>query len=84
VPNPIVKSALLSFQLDKPGYTSLKIYNLNGQLVKTLVSGQCGTGWHDMTWDLKDNAGQTVSAGVYMYTLQNGASRDSKRMIVVK
>jgi hypothetical protein len=84
MPNPVVKYANLSFQLKTPAMTSLKIYNLSGQLVKTMVDAHCEAGWHDLAWDLRDNAGRSVSTGVYLYTLESGASHDSKRMIVVR
>jgi hypothetical protein len=84
LPNPVRSSAILSFQLLDPAPTTLRIYNLNGQLVKTLVDGYCGTGWHDCQWDLNDNTGNRVSAGTYLFKLESGALHDMKRLVVVK
>ncbi|MRR09300.1 T9SS type A sorting domain-containing protein, partial [bacterium] len=84
VPNPARSSAMLSFQLVAPGQTALKVYNLNGQLVKTLVDAPLGQGWHDVSWDLTDDSGKQVTAGAYFYKLESGSARDMKRMIVVK
>jgi hypothetical protein len=84
LPNPVRHQATLSFQLLDPAPTKLRIYNLNGQLVKTLVDGYCGTGWHDHQWDLKDDSGNKVSAGTYFFKLESGSLHDMKRLTVVK
>jgi len=84
LPNPVRGSAILSFQLLDPAPTTFRIYNLGGQLVKTMVNGYCGTGWHDCQWDLKDDAGNRVSAGTYFFKLESGNLHDMKRLVVVK
>ncbi|MDP2806719.1 MAG: clostripain-related cysteine peptidase [bacterium] len=83
-PNPVRGKTLISFQLAQPGHTALKIYNLNGQLVKTLVDASQAPGYYDVSWDARDDAGRRVSAGVYLYQVINGNFRESRKMVVMK
>jgi parallel beta-helix repeat protein len=83
-PNPFNPITTLSFYLAAPGFASLKIYNLNGQLVNTLVSDQMGSGEHTVIWDSKNSAGQEVSSGIYFYILDTDYGRASKKMILLR
>ncbi|OGF04866.1 MAG: hypothetical protein A2509_07710 [Candidatus Edwardsbacteria bacterium RIFOXYD12_FULL_50_11] len=83
-PNPVRYKTLIAFQLEKPGAVSLKIYNLNGQLVRTLASGQHNSGYHQAMWDAKDDAGRKVADGVYIYKLACGEFNHAKKMVLVK
>jgi hypothetical protein len=83
-PNPVRYKTLIAFQLEKPGAVSLKIYNLNGQLVRTLASGQHNSGYHQAMWDAKDDAGRKVADGVYIYKLASGEFNHAKKMVLVK
>jgi hypothetical protein len=83
-PNPVRYKTLIAFQLEKPGDVSLKIYNLNGQLVRTLASGQHNSGYHQVMWDAKDDAGRKVADGVYIYKLASGEFSHAKKMVLVK
>ncbi|MBI4727393.1 T9SS type A sorting domain-containing protein [candidate division TA06 bacterium] len=83
-PNPVRGKTLISFQLAQSGHTTLKIYNLNGQLVKMLVDAFQAPGYYDVSWDARDGAGHRVSAGVYLYQVINGSFRESRKMVVMK
>lgn len=83
-PNPVRYKTLIAYQLEKPGDVSLKIYNLNGQLVRTLASGQHNSGYYQVMWDTKDNAGRKVAHGVYIYKLISGEFNYAKKMVLVK
>ncbi len=83
-PNPVRYKTLIAYQLEKPGDVSLKIYNLNGQLVRTLVSGQHNSGYHQVMWDAKDDAGRKVAQGVYIYKLASGEFSHARKMVLVK
>ncbi len=73
-PNPFNASTIIPFDLANPGYTSIKIYNLTGQLVETLIDGNMPEGRHATKWD-----GSTFSSGVYFYELNaNGVSMSRK------
>lgn len=81
-PNPFKQLTTINYQLAKPGMVNLKVYNITGQLVKTLVSGQAGAGQHTVKWDGRDSRGNKVSSGVYIYRLQ-AENRDLTRKLVI-
>jgi PKD repeat protein len=85
-PNPFNPSTTISFDLPKPGSVKLTIYNINGQLVRTLVYNRVAEGVHLVTWDGRDNRGQAVSTGIYFYRInfENGAWQRSEKMILMK
>jgi subtilisin family serine protease len=64
--------------------TSLKIYNVRGQLVKTLVEDRLPPGRYQVSWDGTDDAGVKVASGVYLYRLQTGNDEVSRKMILLK
>ncbi|MBI4727278.1 T9SS type A sorting domain-containing protein [candidate division TA06 bacterium] len=83
-PNPFSQSTAISYQLTANGHVSLKVYNIAGQLVKTLVNRIQGAGAYSAEWDGKDDGGREASAGVYMYRLTTGEGSLSKRLIMVR
>ncbi len=64
--------------------TSLKIYNIRGQLVKTLFEGDLPEGRYEVTWDGKDESGATVASGVYLYRLKTAQGIITRKMILLK
>jgi hypothetical protein len=65
-------------------FVSLRIYNLLGQGIKTLVNENQSSGRHSVTWDGKDNKGREVSSGIYFFRLEAGDSKLTKRMVLIK
>ena len=63
---------------------SMKIYNVKGQLIKTLLSGHLNSGYHDVIWNGKDNNDKFVSSGVYFYKIEIGKNQFMNRMILMK
>jgi flagellar hook assembly protein FlgD len=63
---------------------SLKIYNIRGQLVKTLFEGKLSEGRYEVTWDGKDESGATVASGVYLYRLKTAQGVITRKMILLK
>jgi hypothetical protein len=69
-PNPFNKSTRITFELNKSQKISLKIYNIQGQLVKILIDKQdFPAQYHHITWDASNDYGQAVSSGVYYLRL---------------
>ena len=60
---------------------SLRIYNIQGQEVRTLVNDAKEPGSYTVTWSGEDNSGEIVASGIYFYRLEVGASRETKKMI---
>jgi len=83
-PNPFNGQTKISYQLAKPGNVSLKIYNTLGQLVNTLVDGHQQPGVYSANWNGKDNSGRTAANGVYIYRLESGDFKATKKMVVIK
>ncbi|RMG24283.1 MAG: hypothetical protein D6732_23790, partial [Methanobacteriota archaeon] len=62
----------VEFGMPNAEWVTLKVYDLMGREVKTLVNGRLPAGYHTVQWDGTDNTGQPVSSGVYLYRLQVG------------
>ncbi|HBC46405.1 MAG TPA: hypothetical protein DCZ43_05105 [candidate division Zixibacteria bacterium] len=84
IPNPFNPTTEISFYLDQGGQAILKVYNITGQLVKTLVSDNLSLGKHRIIWDGKNSLGIDVASGVYFYVLTSGTERTSKSMTLLR
>jgi hypothetical protein len=90
-PNPFNPSTTIKFHLNAQSshtgssiLTILNIYNIRGQLVRTLLNEQKVPGDYIVTWDGRNQNGRQVSSGVYFYRLQAGNSQESKGMVLLK
>ncbi len=84
-PNPFNPSTSISFSLPASEKTSLDIYNLKGQLVKTLLADvPLQAGSHIQTWDGVDNGGNRVSSGIYFCRLRAGSISAVRKMVLSK
>ena len=79
VPNPFNPSTTISFTLPESGVASLKVFDLTGREVATLVDGMTGRGEHNVVFD-----GSQLSTGVYFYTLQFNGQAQTQKMVLVK
>lgn len=78
-PNPFNAATSISFELAEAGDVSLKVYNLAGQLVETLVDGVLQRGTHEISW----SAG-AYSSGIYLYRLESREGIFTGRMTLLK
>jgi hypothetical protein len=83
-PNPFNPTTAIHYTLHNHAQVKLKIYTIEGKLVKTLVNAYQNVGDHSVQWDGKDAYGQPVSSGIYLYQLQAGASTQTKHMLLIK
>jgi len=83
-PNPFNPSTLIPFEIQNEVQTTLAIYNLRGQLVRTLVDGVLSPRTYQIGWDGKDDGGQRVSSGVYFYKLRAGSFQDVRKMVILQ
>jgi hypothetical protein len=83
-PNPFNPATTIRYELQDDGPTSLVVYDVTGQLVRTLVNGEQPAGSHVITWDGHNAAGSQVGAGVYLYELRSGSSRSIQKMMLMK
>ncbi|MEA2096026.1 MAG: T9SS type A sorting domain-containing protein [Candidatus Cloacimonadota bacterium] len=83
-PNPFNPETTLFFSLPNEQDIKLTVYNIKGQKVKQLVSGQFATGEHSVVWEGKDDNGKQVSSGLYLYKLKTDDKIISKKMLLLK
>ncbi|MCH7761366.1 T9SS type A sorting domain-containing protein [candidate division TA06 bacterium] len=83
-PNPLNGSTEIRYALSSDAETSLKIYDVSGSLVKTLVNSTVDAGYHSAVWDATNKAGQKVANGVYFYRLTVGDFAQSRKMVVLR
>jgi hypothetical protein len=83
-PNPFNPMTTLSFNLPRESFTSLRIYNSAGRLVRTLVSSNLESGPHAYVWNGRDDKGVAVPSGIYMYKLVSGSVAKSGKMVMLK
>ncbi len=84
VPNPFNPQTAISFTLARSGPASLRVYNLRGQLVRTLLDGDLAEGHHTANWDGRDLAGRAVSSGTYFYRLEGAGTLQQRKMQLVR
>ena len=83
-PNPFNPSTTIAYNLAQTGNVSLKIYNIRGQLVKSLVDEEQNAGRHEVLWEGDDNNSRNVASGIYFYRLQTGNGKQIRRMVLLK
>ena len=83
-PNPVRATGTIEYQLPTAQRISLAVYDVTGQLVRTLVDGTQNAGTYQVVWDGRDARGAQVSSGVYLYRLQGESESVTKKMIFVR
>ena len=83
-PNPFNPSTTLSFTVGGKEQVSLRVYDISGRLVTTLVNGEMSGGAHSVIWDGRDSSGETVASGIYLYQIQSHSFTQTKRMTLLK
>ncbi|MDP8200541.1 MAG: FlgD immunoglobulin-like domain containing protein [Candidatus Tenebribacter burtonii] len=83
-PNPFNPITTIAYSIIEAGYVTLQVYNVKGQLIKTLVSDVRETGNFSITWNGTDNSSKPVSSGIYFYKMKTGNYEQSKKMILLK
>ena len=71
----------VTYGMPTSGHVELAVYNVAGQLVKTLVDGDETAGWHAVTWDGRDDNGGSVASGVYFARMQADEFTGSTKMV---
>ncbi len=89
-PNPFNPSTTIKFTLPSQQEggltlpTTLKIYNVLGEVVRTLVDEPMAPGAHEVVWDGKDDQGDETASGIYFYRLRAGDFQDTKKMVLMR
>ena len=83
-PNPFNPTTQIRFDLPKDSYVSIDIYDLMGRKIKSLVNKNQAAGYRSVHWNATNDLGQSVSAGMYIYTIQAGEFRQNRKMVLLK
>ncbi len=83
-PNPFNPETKISYSLPKNGPVQIEVYNVKGQLIKTLENSQKATGDHNVNWNGTDTNGKPVPAGMYFYKMKVGKFSSTKKMVLLK
>jgi hypothetical protein len=83
-PNPFNPTTTIRFNLSNQCHVKLRIYDVAGRLVQTLVDGVLVPAQHSVQWDGRDRGGRRVSSGVYFYSIEAGDFRATEKMVLLK
>jgi len=83
-PNPFNPETTIRYSVKETSPVTIEVYNLKGQLVRTLVNEVKTAGNYSVVWNGRDNHNQPVSSGVYFYKMNAGKYSSTKKMIMMK
>jgi hypothetical protein len=83
-PNPFNPTTQIKYDLPEDALVNVTIYDMTGRIVRTLINMEQTSGYRSMQWNAANDAGQSVSAGLYLYTIQAGEFRQTKKMVLLK
>jgi hypothetical protein len=83
-PNPLRGTTEICYQLPTSGPVRITVFNVAGQVVKTLVNGKEDAGYKSVTWNGRNDRGTQVGAGVYLYRMEAGSFTATQKMVVVR
>jgi hypothetical protein len=86
VPNPFYSRTRIRYQvpIGYSGYVSLKVYDVSGKLVRTLIDGEGVPGWYSVYWDGRDRFGSRVSSGIYFTRFSSGDYSKTGKMLYLR
>ncbi|MCK4301698.1 MAG: T9SS type A sorting domain-containing protein [candidate division Zixibacteria bacterium] len=83
-PNPFNPHTWIDYSLPRRSSVRLVVFNLLGQVVRTIVDGERAAGHHTAFWDARDETGTPVASGVYFYRLTAGDVVESRKMVLIR
>jgi hypothetical protein len=83
-PNPFNPETTIRYTVPTGGLVDMKIYDVSGRLVRTLVSRELPAGEHSVLWDGKNTGGESVASGVYFYRMIAGGQAVTKKMVMLR
>ena len=83
-PNPFNPITTLRYDLPEDALVNITIYDMMGRQVKTLINDRQTAGYKSLHWNATNNASSPVSAGIYLYMIQAGDFRQTKKMALLK
>ncbi|MCX6167828.1 MAG: fibronectin type III domain-containing protein [Ignavibacteriales bacterium] len=83
-PNPFNPTTRITYALPQNSYVTIKVYDMLGREVRTLISGEMLAGSHSVEWKGEDNLGGKVASGAYIYRITAGNFISTKKMLLLK
>jgi len=83
-PNPFNPSTAIDFRTARAGHARLRVFDLSGRLVASLVDSVLPAGAHSVRWTGVNQHGLPVGSGVYLYRLRAGGETQTKRMVILE
>jgi hypothetical protein len=83
-PNPFNPVTTLQYDLPEDGLVNITIHDMMGRQIKTLVKGSQTAGYKSTQWNATNDRNEPVSAGLYLYTIEAGDFRQTKKMVLLK
>jgi hypothetical protein len=83
-PNPFNPDTQIRFGLPSSSHVRLQIMNIRGETVRILVDEEKAAGWYTVTWDSKNESGQNVGSGIYLYMIETDEKRILKKMTLIR
>ncbi len=83
-PNPFNAMTQIRFALPTSGYVRLTAYDLLGRKVSTLLNAELSAGWHEISWQAKDDAGRSLPSGTYLLQLSTGEFVQTRRVVLLR
>ena len=83
-PNPFNPITTIRYQLPEESYVTLTVYDIMGRQVVQLINATQAPGYKSVQWNSKDQFGQSVSAGMYIYHIQAGSYNKTMKMVLLK
>ena len=83
-PNPFNPTTQVKYDLPETGDVQIMIYDLMGRKVRTLINSEQNAGFKTLQWNATNDRNELVSAGLYLYTIQAGEFRQTKKMVLLK
>jgi len=83
-PNPFNPTTMINYSLPNNAFVILRIYDMLGREIKTLVNNQMSAGKYSIAWKGEDNNGNKVTSGIYIYRISAGNFSTARKMVVLK
>ena len=83
-PNPFNPTTQIKYGLPEDAVVSVTIYDVMGRSIRSLMNEKQSAGYHSIGWDAKNDMGENVAAGMYIYVLQAGVFKATKKMVLLK
>ena len=83
-PNPFNPITQIKYDIPKDNLVNITIYDIQGRNIRTIINKNQDLGSHSCYWDSKNDLGEGVAAGVYIYSIQSGKFKATKKMVLLK